>query len=35
MRVTLIMMLDHRESVQAWIMLANSKGWRDGGRKEV
>jgi hypothetical protein len=32
---TLIMALDHRESIQTWIQLADSKEWHDGSHKKV
>jgi hypothetical protein len=35
MRIALVMALYHRQSIQAWILLANSQEWRDESRHEV
>jgi hypothetical protein len=34
-QITLIMALDHRKSIQAWISLTHSEGWRNKRRKEM
>jgi hypothetical protein len=35
MRITLVMALHHRQSIQAWILLVNSQGWCNGSLHEV